>query len=319
MTHVFISYVREDRHEVDRMCAALRSAGVHVWLDREQIKPGQRWRRAIRKAIRTGAYFVACFSTRSLARSRTYMNEELALAIDELRQMPAERAWFIPVLLSRCEVPDTPIGGGETLKDLQLISFESDWEPAITELLDAVCSTHPEHTDEGTPQALDHQSLQIRDRVNIVRAPIEFQVFHLDDILLLEFERNNKGNIVDIDVLVINLHLLYDDGSYGQFPIPVLGAYEGNTFRQVVARAVKQYKKYPKWIKRKGVKTSWDDQWLDYLRRRDDSIRLELSDGQKADLPWSEMIDIYVIEECYSSDDWVYPGINLYIEEEIDV
>jgi hypothetical protein len=66
------------------------------------------------------------------------MNEELALAIDELRQMPAERTWFIPLLLSQCEVPNSPIGGGETLRDLHWISFEPDWESAIAQLLDAL-------------------------------------------------------------------------------------------------------------------------------------------------------------------------------------
>jgi hypothetical protein len=76
------------------------------------------------------------------------MNEELALAIDELRQMPAGRTWFIPVLLSQCEVPDSPIGGGETLRDLHWISLEPDWESAIAQLLDAL-DARPEEGREG--------------------------------------------------------------------------------------------------------------------------------------------------------------------------
>jgi hypothetical protein len=312
MAHVFISYVREDQHEVDRMCADLHSAGVHTWLDRDQIKPGQRWRRAIRDAIRTGAFFVACFSSSSVARSKTYMNEELTLAIDELRQMPAERTWFIPVLLSRCEVPDTPIGGGETLRDLQWISFKSGWKSAIEELLDAIGSAQSNTAEEDGSPAPEQRNVVMRDRVDIVRHT-EFRFVDLDDGLLLEFELNHEDRMEDIDVLVLNLRFYYSNGTIGQFPVPVLGTFEGTTFRQVVARAVKQYEKHSKWAQCKGYKKSWDRQWLDFLRRRDDSIQLELADGQRVDLPWSEKVDAYVIAECYSSDDWVYEGINIHI------
>jgi len=74
MAHVFFSYVRDDQKLVDRLANELRQAGVDVWLDREQIRPGQRWQHAIRKAIENGAYFIACFSSNYEARSRSYMN-----------------------------------------------------------------------------------------------------------------------------------------------------------------------------------------------------------------------------------------------------
>src|SRR5207244_3285891 len=61
MRHVFISYVREDTQQVNRLCADLASYGAEVWLDRDSIQPGTRWREAIRCAIQDGDYFVACF------------------------------------------------------------------------------------------------------------------------------------------------------------------------------------------------------------------------------------------------------------------
>ena len=57
LQHVFISYVREDKHAVDQICEWLRDKGVQVWLDRDQIMPGQRWQVAIRTAIENGAFF----------------------------------------------------------------------------------------------------------------------------------------------------------------------------------------------------------------------------------------------------------------------
>ncbi len=60
--HVFISYVRENQKQVDRLCHDLESHGVNVWLDRNDIKPGVRRKNAIREAIRQGDFFIACFS-----------------------------------------------------------------------------------------------------------------------------------------------------------------------------------------------------------------------------------------------------------------
>lgn len=135
MKHVFISYVREDQDAVDRLCRELRSRDVEVWLDREEILPGQRWREAIRGAIRGGAFFIACFSQNFTSRSRNYMNEELTIAIEELRQRTTSITWFIPVRLSQCQVPERSIGAGETLLDLQWVDLFRDWPSNITRLL----------------------------------------------------------------------------------------------------------------------------------------------------------------------------------------
>ena len=52
MQHVFISYVKENRTEVDRLCDALSSHGIRVWRDKNDIPPGARWPQTIRGAIR---------------------------------------------------------------------------------------------------------------------------------------------------------------------------------------------------------------------------------------------------------------------------
>lgn len=126
--------MREDKDQIERLCKKLRPYGIEVWLDREQILPGERWRTAIRQAIREGAFFIACFSEAYKRRVRTYMNEEITLAIDELRQRPTDRSWFIPVLLSYCEIPDREIGAGETLRDLQWVNLFEDWDGGVEKI-----------------------------------------------------------------------------------------------------------------------------------------------------------------------------------------
>ena len=141
MANAFISYIRQDSEVVDKIVFALRAAGIDVWLDRERILPGQRWKTAIRKAIASGDFFVACFSQSYVQQSRTYMNDELLLAIDELRQRPTDRAWFIPVLLSEVQIPDRPIGGGESLRDLQWVDLHSSWNTGIRRIVEAITSS----------------------------------------------------------------------------------------------------------------------------------------------------------------------------------
>jgi hypothetical protein len=135
MSHVFISYVREDSVEVEQLAADLRARGAEVWLDKEQLMPGVRWQTAIRRAIEEGVFFIACFSENLFKRERAFMNEKITLAIDELRKRQSGRPWFLPVLLSTVELPDREIGGGQTLRDIQYVSLYDDWDEGIKRLL----------------------------------------------------------------------------------------------------------------------------------------------------------------------------------------
>jgi hypothetical protein len=133
--HVFISYVREDSEPVDRLVDELRQHGIEVWLDRDSIAPGERWREVIVKAIRAGDLFIACFSRDYLERDRTYMNDELTLAIDELRMRSTDRSWFIPVSLDGVGIPRRAISGSETLHDLQSVNLCENWLAGVTQIV----------------------------------------------------------------------------------------------------------------------------------------------------------------------------------------
>lgn len=138
MSHTFISYMRTDQRAIDQLVAILRHHGVNVWIDRKNIKPGQRWQLAIRRAIKDGAFFLACFSYAYKTRESTYVNEELILAIEELRRRPVDRAWFIPILLDNSGIPERQIGAGEYLSDLQCIDLSGSWQEGINQLLEAI-------------------------------------------------------------------------------------------------------------------------------------------------------------------------------------
>ena len=155
--HVFISYVRENSDEVQRLCDDLTKHGVKVWLDKNEIKPGERWQDAIEEAIEEGNFFLACFSNEYNKRDENVMNKELTLAIDRLCKFSTNRIWFIPVLLSECKVPNRRIGGGERLHNLQWVELYKDWDVGIQRIVDVIQPTPPElqilmealHSDNG--------------------------------------------------------------------------------------------------------------------------------------------------------------------------
>lgn len=149
MAGVFISYLREDFDRIQPIADYLRARGAEVWLDRESLLPGTRWKQQIRSAIAQGDFFVACFSAAYNARSKSYLNEELTLAIEELRLRPASRPWFIPVLLDDCDLPDRSIGAGETFADIQAIRLFDGWEEGIRRLASTICNQQREEAKLG--------------------------------------------------------------------------------------------------------------------------------------------------------------------------
>ena len=154
--HVFVSYVREDAQLVDELCDRLKRRGIEVWLDREKIMPGERWQVSVRRAIQDGAFFIACFSESFETRMSSYMNVELTIAVEQLRYRPTDRAWFIPVLFKGGTVPDRPIGGGETLRDIQWIELYKDLDDGIEKIINVIQPKFPEPPLlPGTPEQID--------------------------------------------------------------------------------------------------------------------------------------------------------------------
>ena len=135
MPRVFISYIRENSGDVIRLVNALKAHQVEVWFDQTHLKPGDRWADVIRREIAQGDFFLACFSTEFSKRRKTFMHEEITQAIEHLRQRPVDQPWFIPVLLSDCEIPDRSIGAGETLRSIQWITLYDDWDEGIRRIV----------------------------------------------------------------------------------------------------------------------------------------------------------------------------------------
>ena len=135
---VFISYVHENSDQVDAICKIFSEKNIIYWIDREKIEPGKLWKTAIKEAIGSGGYFLACFSSEYEKKSETHMNEEILLAIEILRKKQIDSCWFVPIKLNECNIPEYDIGTGKTLHDIQYLDFAKEWDAGLERLVDII-------------------------------------------------------------------------------------------------------------------------------------------------------------------------------------
>ncbi len=141
MQFVFLSYASRNQLQIDKIVDELQAKGICCLLDRPGALPGQNWKRVLRTALRRGVHFLACFSNDVDCSSEDGMHEELDFAIDELCRHPLNRAWFIPIRLSDCTIPNRSIGKGETLRSLEWIALSDDWLAGIAQIASIVQRT----------------------------------------------------------------------------------------------------------------------------------------------------------------------------------
>ena len=104
---IFISYSHTDLDAVQALCSRLKNDGVDVWLDKEDLSPGQHWQNEIRRAIIRSDLVIVCLS-RGFNKQHGFRHEELKIALEKAKWLDDE-VFIIPVRLEKCETPE-PLG-----------------------------------------------------------------------------------------------------------------------------------------------------------------------------------------------------------------
>lgn len=104
--NTFLCHSHSDRETVHALWSRLKRDGVDVWLDRENLQPGQNWEREIRKAIITSDVVVACLS-RGFNKQNGFRHEELRIALEKAGLIPDGEVFIIPVRLEECDMPES--------------------------------------------------------------------------------------------------------------------------------------------------------------------------------------------------------------------
>jgi hypothetical protein len=123
---VFISYASQDAEAVQRICVALRSAGVEVWFYQSELQGGDAWDPKIRREVHDCALFIPIISAQTASRHEGYFRLEWNLADQRTHMMARNRVFVVPVCLdatpeAASDVPEsfqrvqwTRLPGGET-------------------------------------------------------------------------------------------------------------------------------------------------------------------------------------------------------------
>jgi tetratricopeptide (TPR) repeat protein len=100
---VFLSYAREDTAAAQRIAEALRSHGVEVWFDQNELRGGDAWDAKIRKQIDACTLFIPIISQHTEERSKGYFRLEWKLAVEQTHLLMEGVPFLVPVV-----VDDTP-------------------------------------------------------------------------------------------------------------------------------------------------------------------------------------------------------------------
>ncbi len=123
---IFLSYASQDAEAAQRICDALRGAGLTVWFDKTELRGGDAWDASIRRQIKECALFVPIISANTQAREEGYFRREWNLAVNRTLDMAHDKAFLLPIVIDATEratvrVPDkfrevqwTQLHDGET-------------------------------------------------------------------------------------------------------------------------------------------------------------------------------------------------------------
>ena len=102
----FLSYSHTDREAVHALWARLKKDGFHVWLDKENLQPGQDWQYEIRNAILKSDVVIVCLS-KGFNKQYGFRHEELKIALKKSKSLPNHQIFIIPLRLEKCDMPDS--------------------------------------------------------------------------------------------------------------------------------------------------------------------------------------------------------------------
>jgi TolB-like protein/tetratricopeptide (TPR) repeat protein len=123
---VFLSYASQDAEPAQKICEALRAAGIEVFFDQSELRGGDAWDQKIRREIHDCTLFIPVVSQHTQERLEGYFRHEWKLAVERTHHMAEEKAFLVPVVVDDTRdqeafVPDafravqwTRLPGGET-------------------------------------------------------------------------------------------------------------------------------------------------------------------------------------------------------------
>lgn len=175
---VFISYAEEDIASALRLYNDLKANNIDIWIDQEDLLPGQNRKIAIRNAMRESRYFISLISKHSV-NQRGFFQVQLKNAIAIQEEFPESDIFIVPIRLNDCKLEN------HIISELQYVDVFPNWTTGLMKILKVLKTDLPkvsEHTkalDEYMVYELaflwhDKQPPSIEDHWNLMTPHIMF-------------------------------------------------------------------------------------------------------------------------------------------------
>lgn len=96
---IFISYAREDLPAVQRLKAAMDTAGLTTWFDLDRLEGGDDYDRKIRAHINRCSFFLPVISATTQRRQEAYFRREWSYAVDRARSIADGAVFILPTCI----------------------------------------------------------------------------------------------------------------------------------------------------------------------------------------------------------------------------
>ena len=149
----FLSYSRSDEQVALRLAKDLRTAGIGIWVDQFDIRPGEQWDRAIERALRECCGLLVVLSPRSVASNN--VADEISYAIDAGKSV-------VPVMVEKVALP-------LRLTRMQRIDATSDYDRALQLVREELTRLGGGPNPEARPAPARRQAMPAAEQDSIAR------------------------------------------------------------------------------------------------------------------------------------------------------
>ncbi len=128
----FICHASEDKPSAAQLADDLRSRGIRVWIDEDELRGGDRWDDSIQRVIaREVDYFVVLQTEQLKSKDVGYVNKEINLALNRHLEYRPPRIFMIPAVVGG---PEARL---EHLEHIQSIDL-GNWVEGVEALASAI-------------------------------------------------------------------------------------------------------------------------------------------------------------------------------------
>ncbi|HEY9621175.1 MAG TPA: TIR domain-containing protein [Crinalium sp.] len=192
---VFVSYASADRVAAKAIVEGLRLQHLDVWLDADELCPGDHWAESIRAAISASAYFLLLLSKHSV--NSPWMDHEIEAVLKELQ---SRGITFLPILLEDCDIP-------LSLAGYQWFDMRSGIQENLERLAEALGSTPKIDFEKLSPQTFGQLVVDLLQKLGFINLQSEARQTDSGIDAIVEFRQKDPFGAETREVYAVEAKL----------------------------------------------------------------------------------------------------------------